>query len=762
MKKVMKIILICIVLIFPIRGLGQTILEGRVLQQDSVPVELANVLVKNTLDSVLVAGGITNAHGIFQISIDKSMPLDKLLIEISSIGYYKSYISIPISGQIGDIYIKENVSTLGEVEVLAQGKPKVRIMTGGINISLARTPLSNIGSALDLLSQLPMLHSSGRNLQVLGHGIPTVYINGRLISDISELQKLSSRDISSVRIITSPGSRYKVSTKSVLEIKTRTNLSNGIGGRLFGEIDKHRKITSTQFASLTYRNKSWEVNGNLSYKNGGMEETYDSFTSYPDEQQFTVENSTTIHKKYTNLAGSLGINFTSPLVSYGIKYDVRSTPRWRSDADIYYKATDGNIKREKSLSSNFEEQTTQHFVNAYTLIELSKKNSIRYDMDYVYKHTENSYLVNKTQSLSNSSSYFISGKLQDIIQLGNGDLTVGVDGVYTRNKQRFTTQIASLTDKQDSFESYTLASFVDFNGSFLDNKLGLEIGLRCEHTNETHKDPQSTEKKDLRESVLVPNVALSYSGWADWSLSYNSRVSRPSYRMLRNSIQYNDEFSYETGNLDLKATRNNTLDLKASKKNIILGVSYSQILNAFYIGQEFFDVSRNISIYKPRNTDMRELSLYGSYHCSPFSFWTSNIELRYNQPYLKIKEEKYNNPEFYISVKNTFSLPWNISLWVNLAYNLGGHSMIDLSNNYWKADIRLNKYFLNKTLSISITGRDIFRTYNHREETKINRFITKTFNNLDTQAFIIAVNYFFNSPKSRYKRGETTTEINRI
>lgn len=762
MKKILYFILICTALFYPTRGEGQTILEGRVLRQDSISVEWANVLVKNMVDSVLVAGGITNSQGVFRIPIDKSIPLDRLFIEVSAIGYNKSYVTIPTSGKIPNIHIEESVSTLGEVEVFAQAKPKVRITASGVNISLAGTPLSNIGSILDLLSQLPMLHSSGKSLQVLGHGTPTVYINGRLISDISELQKLSSREISSVKIVTSPGSKYSTSTKSVLEIKTRSNLSNGLGGRLFGEIEKHAKITSTQFSSLTYRNNSWEFNGALSYKNGGMREIYDSFISYPDEYPFSVDNSTTINKKYTNLSGTLGVNFTSPKISYGVKYDIKTTPKWNSEANTYYKAVGKSINKENTLSSSFEEQGYQHSINSYTLIELSKKNSIRCDMDYVYKNTQNSHIVNKASSLSSNNSYFISGKIQDIIQFWGGELNIGVDGVYTENKQKFTTQITSLTDKQDSFNSYTLAGFIDFNRSFLYDKLGLEVGVRYERTDEKHKDSNFIKEKKLEESLLIPNFAISYNGWADWSVSYNSRVSRPSYRMLRNSIQYNDEFSYETGNSDLKVNRSNTLDLRVSKSNLILGASYSDIQNALYVGQEFFDISRNISIYKPKNIDMKEVSIYGTYRWSPFSFWTSNIEMRYSKPYLEIEGEKYDNPQFYMSAKNTFSLPWDISIWVNLMYNSGGHSMIDFNHSYWKADIRLNKYFLKKKLSISFIGKDIFDTYNHGEETKINGFITKTFNKFNTQAFAISVNYFFNTSKSRYKGEITTSEINRI
>lgn len=45
---------------------------------------------------------------------------------------------------------------------------------------------------------------------------PIIYVNGRLLRDLSELDQLKSEDIKNVELITSPGARYDASVKAVI------------------------------------------------------------------------------------------------------------------------------------------------------------------------------------------------------------------------------------------------------------------------------------------------------------------------------------------------------------------------------------------------------------------------------------------------------------------------------------------------------------------------------------------------------------------
>ncbi|MGN0061305.1 MAG: hypothetical protein ACI382_02955, partial [Alloprevotella sp.] len=64
-------------------------------------------------------------------------------------------------------------------------------------------------------------------ISVSGKGTPLVYINHRLVRDAKELNRLKSREIKSVEVITSPGAKYDASASSVIRINTTKKVGEG-------------------------------------------------------------------------------------------------------------------------------------------------------------------------------------------------------------------------------------------------------------------------------------------------------------------------------------------------------------------------------------------------------------------------------------------------------------------------------------------------------------------------------------------------------
>lgn len=62
-------------------------------------------------------------------------------------------------------------------------------------------------------------------------------------------------------------------------------------------------------------------------------------------------------------------------------------------------------------------------------------------------------------------------------------------------------------------------------------------------------------------------------------LGYRATIQRPSYYQLRNSIQYDDPYTYETGNPYLKPTRIDDISYSLLWKKIKLMVSYKMYDN---------------------------------------------------------------------------------------------------------------------------------------------------------------------------------------
>ena len=66
------------------------------------------------------------------------------------------------------------------------------------------------------MKHIPGLQKKNDVYEVFGKGSPIIYVNGRLLRDLSELDQLKSEDIKNVELITSPGARYDASVKAVI------------------------------------------------------------------------------------------------------------------------------------------------------------------------------------------------------------------------------------------------------------------------------------------------------------------------------------------------------------------------------------------------------------------------------------------------------------------------------------------------------------------------------------------------------------------
>ena len=56
-------------------------------------------------------------------------------------------------------------------------------------------------------------------MEVLGKGVPLIYINNRKVRNLDELDRLNSENIKQVELITNPGAEYGASVGAVPEIE---------------------------------------------------------------------------------------------------------------------------------------------------------------------------------------------------------------------------------------------------------------------------------------------------------------------------------------------------------------------------------------------------------------------------------------------------------------------------------------------------------------------------------------------------------------
>lgn len=123
---------------------------GRVIDEQAKPMPFANVVLVNRADSSFIAGAVTKDDGTFSIATERN---DGLL-KVSNIGYITKYIDAR-QGNVGDIQMQPNTQMLGEVVVKGH-VPQFQMGSEGFVTNVTNTPLSQIGTADDVLKHVPM------------------------------------------------------------------------------------------------------------------------------------------------------------------------------------------------------------------------------------------------------------------------------------------------------------------------------------------------------------------------------------------------------------------------------------------------------------------------------------------------------------------------------------------------------------------------------------------------------------------------------
>lgn len=191
---------------------------GTIIDKASgLPVEFADVTLYRTMDSVFVAGCVTDVKGRFSFA---SVKAGRYYIEYSFIGYEAARSSaFSVDGQrsfdIGKLYLLSSSEQLDEVVV--QGRRSTYVMRIDKRVFNVGTDLmSTSGSVSDLMRNIPSVQvdvegnvslRGSENVSILIDGKPSTLMNARTRADA--LRQIPASEIERIEVITNPSAQYK-------------------------------------------------------------------------------------------------------------------------------------------------------------------------------------------------------------------------------------------------------------------------------------------------------------------------------------------------------------------------------------------------------------------------------------------------------------------------------------------------------------------------------------------------------------------------
>jgi hypothetical protein len=742
------------------------VIDGITLQ----PIEFANVVLLNKVDSSFISGTVTEVDGQFTLSVADSV---NKLIKISYIGYQDSFVT-SISDNVGETKMTLAANMLNEILVKAKVQ---KVENGGISTNIQATHLKNIGSASDVLGQLPFVYKTGNDIEVFGKGTPLIYINNRLVRDNSELDELDSSNLKKVTVITNPGAEYDGTVNSVIKIETLKAIGEGLSGST--SINSHfdRKFSHSEIQNLNYRVKNWDFFGMLRFSESRdlmYQNTYQSVLY--DETLTELEQKVKEESYYRSLKANVGFNSTfGEDNSYGLRYEYTKTPKNESFVDA-----DANVIKNKNLFDNYmslsnnNAKTENQYVNVYYSGTISPWLSLQFDGDIYNGHTDrnqnvNNYRLGAEELVSTNSKQeyeLYAGKLKATSPLFGGRLIYGGEYSYTKDTQLF--NINDNEAKQDiegnsnKANQGLSAAFIIYNRTW--NKLSLDLGLRYEDVKFDYYDKEGNlESESKRYRNLLPNIGLSYSGKNYQAiLSYRSTIYRPSYYQLRNSIQYDGPYTYESGNPYLKPTYKTSLSFLMIWKGFKISSIYSMYKNnILFVPEQYKD---DIVLIHPLNIDKSQNFSFSLAYSTKVGAWTPSVEVGISKDFLSYGTipQNYNNPRYIFQMRNSFSLSYNILAGIDAVYYTKGNSNLAYVYGSSSINLYLTKLFFNDKLKISLRGNDIFNTNRKKRDMSFRNVGLFQDGDQNSRRLTISVVYNFNSTKNKYKGEGATNEINRL
>ena len=755
--------------------------KGKVVDENGEVVPYANVVILSKADSTVVCGTVTADDGTFNIVTSET---DGIMM-VAMMGYRTVYLA-PIDDAV--ITLEADTAMLEGAAITAV-MPKTKLTGEGLQTAVKGSVLENAGTAKDVLSKTPGMIKGQNGLEVIGKGAPLVYINGRKVTDSSELDRLQSNEIQSVEVITNPGVQYDASVGSVVRIRTIRRQGDGFGFNLFAQDDQSLRWGkgNDPFGSLNvnYRTGGVDIFAGINYARNTSRQQSD-LEKKTFGKDFLLENKGDLLNEYIgqSLYGTAGVNWQITDNHFlGGKIDWGKTLQ----NDVFTEVND-NVWLDGALTDKISTASNDKMgdggiynigANLYYNGVIGGKLGVDVNLDYYgtdnastseSKETSDYSAGRTIRSGSQSDGRMYAAKAVLSYPVWKGQLQAGTEEVFSRRSDNYSISGIDIPASQASVVEDSYAGFVNY-GFFLPIAGQFSAGVRYEYVHYAYQD------------AITPanNITRNYSNWfpmLSWAtvidpnnakvqvmLNYSAKTLRPNYAYLSGAVRYNSRYIWQSGNAQLQPEFRHNFSLTALWKFMSLVVNYSRVEDAIMtwsspVGDE------GVVLVQPRNieTPQRKMAVYMTF-TPTIGPWTMNYTVGILPQWLTINAPDSREPDG-VRVTSFSDKPIGIAQLFN-TFTIGGGWQLELGGTVWTPGYNQNMYMRNwyfdlstavqKTLLkdgslvLRLEGADLLGTAHFDAYSDFGSHTIMQTNRMDTQRVKFSLRYNFNTAKSKYR-----------
>lgn len=728
-------------------------------------IDYATVALLNPKDSSLVEATTTGQDGTFALKNQ----LGKRLLRVSYLGYRTAVLQPSEWVESGVVLLHRDSVNLSEVVVTGKMFQPTK---GGILANVAGTVLEKLGTASDVIMQIPLVSVKKGEWEVLGRGKAVVYINNREVRDLSELDQINSNEVKQVKVITAPGAEFRAAEGAVIRIITSRPKGEGWSFQTSDYIMQERKTGHGMSVNVNYRRKGWDLFSSLGYDR--TRRTYDQ-RDIVDYDHRQLLDSVTVHNPMTDMVGKIGTNYQwKEKASAGVYYRYSGSLSDRFEVENRFSMTSpgsnyGMENRDLRTSS-----PESHSVNGYAEYRLPGNAYLKLDADYVHRtNTEKQDFVSASGNLHNQNenkSNLYAGRLIYGQALWKGMMKSGAELSYTRSMQSYhllgsTTLPNELRNNENEAKQHFQALFLQYEHN-LGKHWGVSLGVRYEHAQfDYFLGGMKDESVSRSYHGLYPTASLSFNhGDFHAALSYRSLTNRPSYFSLRNSVALNNIYTYEGGNPKLQPERVNRLSLDLYWRDMQLSTTFQQKSDEISFVADRYESSDSIIFFHPVNFNKtRYLTVSYAYSPTLFKVWTPKLQVGMIKDFVSYGGRNYNKPYFWVMVKNIVKLPNDYLLGCDMSYSSDGYRFsIGRGKSFFYAGVYAIKSFCHDQLRLKLSCNNVFNVVKDQYSCDMKDISVFKWTNEDRRSLLFSVSYRFNPVKNKYRGEASSGEIRRL
>ena len=751
-------------------------LKLTVVDNKNQSISFANIAIQ-MIDSAIAQNQVADSNGIVNLLLQ---PGKLYNFKTSAIGYQIDNRTIKFENLKSlKIQLKETNAQLKEV-VVTSTKPLIRQEDDKSVVD--PEPLAAASTnAYETMEKIPGIFiDQDGNIYLNGLSPAGIQINGRELrmsaTDMATLLKsLPPSSIQKIELVRTPSAKYDASGGGgVVNIVLKKGIKIGLNGSV--NTGMNQGVYGNQFIGLTLNNTTDKYNSYLNTQynqNDGYNiVNTDRFLSTDTVLKQTAK--TLSPNKSAYIGFGLGRNWTDRFeLNYDARVSGQSFINSTNNASILEK-----ISAKKNLSSiaslvendgsNFN--FNQSVRSKLKLDSLGGEWTIDFSYNFIQSNTDQTY----------NNTFFAGG----LASKGSGNFTNDRDFLtyqtdYKKKQFGITIEaglkssILSFRNKanyqkdlngiivNDAFRTSAYNFKEQINAGYLQGSktwgaVVLKVGTRVEQTimQGNQKIPSDTSfslnRTDPFPYVFLSRKLFKIAGYEMRGyLVYRKTISRPSYEFLNPFPKYIDPFLYETGNPSLKPqfTSNYEANISVDDKPIF----------AFGVN-ETKDIFTNVLYQSPTNNQVayrtydnlgksRETYFRGIAVIPPGKAFFAVVGAQLNHNiYNGIYEQKpivFDKATWTFFTFQSLKLDKLSTFTINGFWRTNGQQQFYELDNFGQLNSSLNRQFLNKKLTVTLSMNDIFFTNKNTFTLRQGNIYAVGFRENDTRRFGINIRYNF-------------------